>query len=154
MRVHVYLVGPWLSERRLDLELQTAIARIGAEVCRVDEGATAVVRVRRAGTEWWVEADPELVRALLLHPSLCAFELAVDTRAARAALQRLRLDPANADTFGRGTGEGLALPAGADPEDLAELACDLALSRLAADGATVAPGSSGARPLFYRTSTG
>ncbi|MEQ1502986.1 MAG: hypothetical protein ABMB14_12185 [Myxococcota bacterium] len=151
MQATVYLVGPWAGDGPLEADLRTAIARIGGALCPSAEGATGIVRVRRVGPERWVEADPALVRALLHRPAVCAFELGVDSRAGRAVLHRVRLDAnSEVDVLARGSGEGIPLPDGIDPDDLADLACDLALVRLAADGGTVAPGSTNATHRFYR----
>lgn len=147
----VYLVGPWVGDPALQASLQAAVARIGARLCGID-AATGVVRVRRIGPERWIESDSGLVGALIGNggSAVCAFELAVDPRAGRAVLHRLRPDPVHREQLARCTGVGLELPEGVDADDLADYACDMALTKLAADGGTVSPGSAGTTMVFYR----
>lgn len=155
MEARVFLVGPWASDTALVADLRSAVQRMGGELCSGMEGATSIIRVHRVGAERWIEAEPPLVRATTVRPTICAFELVVERRLrVRLYLYRVRIDPRSTDSLGDGLtrtdAEELPIPDGIDEDDVDDLACDLALGRIAGDGGPIAAGSASTTHLFYR----
>ena len=130
----VFIVGPWVTEQQLEIDLREALLLLGGRLCRgISDGATDIVRVRAAGVERWIEVEAKLAQALLVKPSLRAFELLLAQQGGeiRAWLYRARQDPKGRGQLLRSDEEELLLPAGMDDEDRGDISGDLALKRIA-----------------------